>query len=126
VKRWIIAWAIAFPIGFGILFGAGCLAHANFCGGNPSSGITDGRQLFAINCARCHGADATGGTAGPIRGPSLVTGDGATLSVAQLESTIKKGKPFQGMPAFGISFPHLSAAQIEAIALYVQSLRGKT
>lgn len=35
------------------------------CGGGSGGSSADGAQLFANNCAACHGADLQGTTAGP-------------------------------------------------------------
>ncbi len=56
-----------------------------------------GRRQFESRCARCHGADATGGEAGP----GIVTQIAARSDV-QLTEFIRKGSPAKGMPAFAL------------------------
>ncbi len=87
---------------------------------------TAGTQLFADNCAACHG-DA--GKGNPDMGSPNLTdaiwlfgGDEATLT-----ATIKNGRggvmPSWGYAAAG-STPRLSEDQIRAVAVYVHSLGG--
>ena len=73
---------------------------------------TDGKELYANNCARCHGDDGKLGAVGA-----------ADLSVSGLDKTvvsevIKKGKGtmigFEGQ---------LNENQIEAVAVYLETLR---
>jgi mono/diheme cytochrome c family protein len=59
--------------------------------------------------------------------PALRSGDAATLTLAQLEKKISKGRPFFGMPAWSTKLNGpLSDAQITAVARYVISLRNKS
>jgi mono/diheme cytochrome c family protein len=124
MKKWLLAFAIAFPAGLGTLFGIGCAVHANFCGGNPSAGITDGARLYEINCAKCHGPNGEGGRAGDIAVPPLRTGNAASMTFEQLVQKISKGRPFKGMPAFALGPGHLTRQQIESLARYLIALRG--
>src|SRR5580658_7527329 len=57
-----------------------------------------GRRQFESQCARCHGADATGGESGP----GIVT-QIAARSEADLAAFIREGRPGRGMPAFALS-----------------------
>lgn len=53
------------PVSRATVLAAGALAAAlAACGGSGSSGA-DGAQLFANNCASCHGQDLRGTTTGP-------------------------------------------------------------
>jgi cytochrome c551 len=71
--------------------------------GGPSSGEV--AALFADNCATCHGADGSGGSAPPIDGED---------NVDKVRSQIETGG--DGMPAFSSKLP---PGQIEALARYV-------
>ena len=72
---------------------------------SPSGSSGEAAQLFADNCARCHGANGEGGS-----GPAL-TGEDDTAFVRQ---TIETG--VESMPAFSGT---LTSAQIDALAQYV-------
>jgi cytochrome c6 len=78
-------------------------------GPHPAS---TGRDLFEINCARCHGSDGARGRWGArnLRKSSLSDG-----SIAQ---QIRQGRGI--MPAFGNK---LKPEEIAAIVQYVKSLR---
>ena len=75
----------------------------------------NGRELFANNCARCHGDDAKGD-----KGPDLTSPKRQSKwanSEEPLINKINKGGLF--MPKFG---KKLSPDEIKAIADYVRSL----
>jgi len=79
-----------------------------------AGGTTDGKQLFASNCATCHtlGEAGASGTAGPNL-------DTVRPSVAAVTTQVSTGG--RGMPSFG---GVLSKAQIAALAKYVSSVAG--
>jgi cytochrome c oxidase cbb3-type subunit 3 len=88
---------------------------------NPAAGrpeaVEQGRQLFAqMNCAGCHGYDATGGV-----GPNLTTKywryGGTPVAIYK---SIYEGRP-QGMPAWGRTLPPES---IWLLVAYIQSFGG--
>lgn len=91
--------------------------------------LARGRQLFAQNCAACHGADAQGDPNWRFRGPDGKfpppplngTGHSWHHPRAWLRQMIKSGSPpGQGnMPAWGNT---LSDQDIEAIIAWFQSL----
>ncbi|MGH8934217.1 MAG: c-type cytochrome [Egibacteraceae bacterium] len=94
-----------------------------------------GEELFTENCARCHGADGTGGaTASPYGGdpwpvPNLTNmaaryDDSAILSNTDMETfvrtTIRRGRPGTPMPSWGVDFQGpLSDVQIDALVNWV-------
>jgi cytochrome c oxidase cbb3-type subunit 2 len=102
---------------------------------NPLSGkpeaIAEGKQLFAGNCAVCHGADGKGGI-----GPSVVDnvwlyreGDVSDATIyaiiaggtkADMEIAGRKAKG--GMPPFGSS---MDKNKIWSLVAYIRSLQGK-
>ena len=55
--------------------------------------IDPGRLLFENRCARCHGADGTGGELGPA-----ITARLAPRDDGQLAALVRQGLPTQGMP----------------------------
>jgi mono/diheme cytochrome c family protein len=73
--------------------------------------IDTGRQVFARNCAGCHGSKAEGKI-----GPKLV---GTPHSRTEIQHFVTHGIPMTKMPAFE---KKLFAGQIAAVAAYVKSL----
>jgi mono/diheme cytochrome c family protein len=104
-----------------LLFGPAVIAHDKAQGGAAAAGSAmygggagaNGAKVFKDNCGSCHTL-STAGTTGQI-GPNL---DNTTLSVPDIEATVRNGRG--GMPAFGDS---LSDAQIKAVAAYVDASR---
>jgi cytochrome c oxidase cbb3-type subunit III len=78
--------------------------------------VAAGKQLFAQNCAACHGADATGGIGPDLTAKTFKFG----RSRDAIATTIKGGRP-GGMPAFG---NQLSGEQIADLAAFIESLGG--
>lgn len=79
-------------------------AAASMAAEAPS--LSDGRQLYAANCQACHGASATAGVGGDIRGLPLSV-------VARAVRGIEE------MPAID-----LNEAELTAILAHLESLRG--
>ncbi|HKK04649.1 MAG TPA: c-type cytochrome [Gammaproteobacteria bacterium] len=73
----------------------------------------NGAQLFARNCAVCHGADGNGGVGVPLALPSFQS----SVPDSYLFKTIRHGRPGRVMPAF----TQLSDAQIHAIVEYIRT-----
>lgn len=84
------------------------------------------QQLFAATCARCHGADGTGGLplweAGPAPRNFHDHAFQSERSDEQLKQTIKNGKGV-GMPAFGTTFDD---DQIAQLVLLIRSFDRET
>ncbi len=76
-----------------------------------STQVTEGARLFGLNCAHCHGVDATGD-----EGPDL---HGVTKSDAKIAGYIKNGIKGE-MPKFG---QKLSDADVQALIAYIRSLK---
>jgi mono/diheme cytochrome c family protein len=121
VRTWVIAYILVAGAGLGSLVGIGCAVKANFCPWRkpPVQTSTDGKLLFANNCAVCHGADLRGRK----NAPSLVTGPAAGYSIDELVNKISRGKPLAGMPRFR---KDLTQQQIRAVAEYIVAQRGGT
>ena len=117
-RTWLLAFVLLAGAGFGSLVVVGCALHANAwpCRSPQKQTATDGATLYLTNCAICHGREGRGGT-----GPSLISGEGGSLSHDELVAKIRRGKPLAGMPMFK---RELNDAQIAAVADYVQSLRS--
>ena len=119
VKAWVLAFVLSAVVGLGALIGIGRLVGANKLPGEPQAKPTslDGRTLYVeANCAGCHGIDGAG-----TRGPSLVSGAGAELSLEEVIARVTNGKRLAGMPKFE---GFLSEQQIRAVSEYVVSLGG--
>lgn len=73
--------------------------------------VAEGARLFGLNCAHCHGVDATGD-----EGPDL---HGVTKSEAKIAGYIKNGIKGE-MPKFG---QKLSDADVKALIAFIRSLK---
>jgi ubiquinol-cytochrome c reductase cytochrome c subunit len=74
--------------------------------------VAAGAQLYAANCAACHGAGGAGGTVGTAIAPPLNQADALTVAEAVLTGPIP-------MPRF-----IFSQQQLNDLAAYVVSLRS--
>jgi ubiquinol-cytochrome c reductase cytochrome c subunit len=97
--------------------GLGSTGNASASSGSSSSQITEGKDLFAVSCATCHGEDAQGSSVAP----SLV-GAGA----AAVDFQVGTGRmPLKETDAEAPRKPPVfTQSQIYAIAAYVASLGG--
>ncbi len=77
----------------------------------PLAAAVPGESEFRRSCAGCHGLDGKGGERAPAAQP-------AGRTAAQIAELIRSGIPARGMPAF----PHLSAAEVQALAGFVSSV----
>lgn len=84
-------------------------AHANT--------VESGADLYAHNCAACHGDAGNGGVGVPISLPGFLD----NVSDEYLKKTIRLGRPGRVMPAF----THMSDRDVDAIARYVRAWSGK-
>jgi len=74
-----------------------------------------GKNLFGVRCAFCHGSDARGGESGPnLLRSEIVLND---QDGEKIGPVILHGRPQQGMPSFD-----MSAEQIKQIADFLHSL----
>ncbi len=97
--------------------GLGSTGNASASSGSSSSQITEGKDLFAVSCASCHGENAQGSNVAP----SLV-GAGA----AAVDFQVGTGRmPLKENDAEAPRKPPVfTQSQIYAIAAYVASLGG--
>ncbi len=79
----------------------------------PAAAAPDGAQLFAQNCAACHGLHGRGGVGVPLALPDFL----ATVSDEFLFTTIRNGRPGRVMPAFR----SLSDAEVRSIVAHLRS-----
>jgi cytochrome c peroxidase len=85
--------------------------------------LASGRDVFAANCARCHGAAGTGGRAAGEGRPApsdLTRPDLRTHADGELYWVIANGIPASGMPAFG----GLSETTTWQLVAFVRTLGG--
>jgi mono/diheme cytochrome c family protein len=75
--------------------------------------VTAGAKLFSLNCALCHGVDATGD-----EGPDLHK---VTKSDERIKSTILNGVKGE-MPAFG---KKLTADDAATLVIFIRSLSAR-
>lgn len=75
----------------------------------PVAAGVDGQEVYESNCARCHGADGSGGRGPSLQGLAIEEPDPADA----IEQTIEGGG---GMPAFGA---RLDADEINAAVAYI-------
>lgn len=78
----------------------------------------EGREIFAMRCATCHGLDGLGGE----RGPNIASRrEVRQLSDQALASIVRKGIPETGMPAFRA----LGGAKLAAVVQHLRILQGR-
>jgi ubiquinol-cytochrome c reductase cytochrome c subunit len=83
----------------------------------PAQSIAEGKALFDVSCATCHGVNAQGTT----QAPSLI-GVGAAAVDFQMSTGRMPAK--ETGPEMDRKPPQFSSHQIHAIAAYIQSLGG--
>lgn len=81
--------------------------------GGPDADAT-GEEIYAQLCARCHGADLSGGVA-PALGPDT---SAAAEDDEYLEFTVINGRG--RMP----SFPSLSDEQVDRLVAFIREVQG--
>ena len=88
----------------------------------PATEVTDFSQLFALNCAGCHGADGRLGAARPLNDPLYL----ALVSAATLRTMIAQGVPGTSAPALAqqVGGP-LTDKQIDILVEGMRSRWGK-
>ena len=84
--------------------------------------FTDFSQLYALNCAGCHGADGRLGAARPLNDPLYL----ALVSTATLRAMIAQGVPGTNAPAFSQKAGgNLTDKQIDILVEGMRSRWGK-
>jgi cytochrome c oxidase cbb3-type subunit 3 len=81
----------------------------------PEDAIARGKQLFAADCAACHGESAKGGFGPDLTAPAYKYGK----SKADIARTINEGRP-KGMPGFSSKY---DAGRVDALVEYLLSLK---
>src|SRR6202789_2334569 len=90
-----------------------CLAFPSLAILTLASAQSDpGRRDYETRCARCHGADASGGEGGPNIQAQI-----AARSATELTAFLRVGRPATGMPAFD-----LPAQDMTNLVAYLRAL----
>ena len=90
-----------------------CLAFLSLAILSLASAQSDpGRRAYETRCARCHGADATGGEGGPNIQAQI-----AARNPTELAAFLRVGRPASGMPAFD-----LPAEEMTNLVAHLRSL----
>lgn len=111
-----VVLVLALTIGVGYLLGAN-----NLPGQHVATGRT-GAEIWAKNCAGCHGRAGEGGSLS-IKGPAFASGGPLSgLTFEQRIEKISRGRPLAGMPAWKF---RISADDIRKVAAYTQTLSGQ-
>lgn len=106
----------------GLTIGVGYLLHANTLPGQHVATGRTGAEIYARNCAGCHGTSGEGGHLS-IKAPAFAPGGSlAGLTFDQRVDKIGRGRPLAGMPAWKF---RISADDIRKVAAYTQILSGQ-
>ncbi len=81
--------------------------------------LAQGRVIFSVNCASCHGVDGGGGVGPNLTDEYWLHGGG----IANVFKRIKYGVPQKGMIAWKAQ---LSPSDIQKVASYIMSIQGST
>lgn len=115
---WIAAAVISSAVVLGAVVWVGCESGANACPGKTFEAGATGTEIFARNCASCHGLQGQGG-----RGPAFAPG--GPLSGLTFDQRVEKtgrGKPLNAMPRWR---GKLTTEEIRMVAAYTQVLSGQ-
>jgi len=81
--------------------------------------VEQGRVLYVLNCAACHGVDGEGGTASALNSRQFLF---STVD-EQIRSIVGAGIPGSEMVAYSIDFGGpLTSQQVDAVTAYLRSL----
>ncbi|MBL7833160.1 MAG: c-type cytochrome [Cyclobacteriaceae bacterium] len=80
--------------------------------------LTNGQNIFTINCVACHAKDGGGNAIGPNLVDEYWLHGG---SIKNIFTTVKNGVVEKGMPAWG---KNMSPKDVRDVAFYVMSLQG--
>jgi len=112
----------AFGLSTVLLLACACALAASVTACEKKADAAQGRDLFASTCARCHGADGSGGLPVFDGGPAPRNFHDHSFqrerTDEQLRLTIINGKG-TGMPSFGTLFDE---AQLRSLVAHVRSL----
>lgn len=115
---WVLAWVVTSAVVLGGVVLVGCRTGANACPGEQLTAGSTGAEIFARNCATCHGPAGQGG-----RGPAFTPGGPLSqLSFAERVEMTGRGKPLNAMPRWR---GKLTPEEIRQVAAYTQLLSGQ-
>jgi ubiquinol-cytochrome c reductase cytochrome c subunit len=84
-----------------------------------SQQIAEGKALFAVGCASCHGLNGEGQVNGPIQGPPLAGVGAAAVDFQVSSGRMPMARPGEQAPVKPNTY---SEEEIAALAAYVESL----
>jgi ubiquinol-cytochrome c reductase cytochrome c subunit len=113
----VLLGLVAIGVSYAALTGPGSPASAAVPGTVSAQTMAEGKQLFAVTCAACHGMDAQGTS----RAPSLIGVGAAAVDFQMSTGRMPAKEVGPEMDRKPVTF---SAQQIHAIAAYVASLGG--
>ena len=90
-----------------------------FADTNSTQQIAEGKALFAVGCASCHGLNGEGQVTEHIQGPSLIGTGAAAVEFQVSTGRMPMSQPGEQAPAKPTRY---SEDEILALAAYVQSL----
>ena len=86
---------------------------------HTASLIEQGRELWSVNCAACHGGEGEGGIGPALNSQQFLT----SAEDSQIRALIAVGVPGSQMNAYAIDYGGpLTSEQIEALTTYLRSL----
>lgn len=119
--KWILAALGGVAVVLGITIGVGALLGANTLPWQHVATGRTGAEIYAKNCAGCHGLNGEGGSLS-IKGPAFTPGGPLSeLTFDQRVEKISRGRPLNGMPGWKF---RISASDIRKVAAYTQTLSG--
>lgn len=111
----VITWANWLCV-IGLVAVGAALVDSGHAAAQPTGDAKAGREVYAANCAMCHGADATG----MMRMHPALRGAVQRLTVEGVEVTIRNGR--QTMPPMPSFDGRLSDEEISDVIGYLESL----
>ncbi len=121
VVRVVLAALAGVAVLLAVMVGIGYLVGANNLPGRSVAAGRTGAEIYAKNCAGCHGPRGEGGAL-KIRGPAFTPGGPlAGLTFDERVAKISRGRPLAGMPAWKFQ---ISDEEIRQVAAYTQILSG--
>ncbi|PHR93181.1 MAG: hypothetical protein COA69_04310 [Robiginitomaculum sp.] len=109
-------------LGAGVVFGVGLtvysFAKTPATIAQAKANMVHGEELYAKNCAACHGADLGGGLAANLADDVWVN----AKTASEITAMIKNGNDDLGMPGFG---DQLSDSDIADVHIFIKSQAGR-
>ena len=118
VAKVALLWLGVSALVLGLVVLLGNVFGANQLPGQKVDAGRTGQEIWARNCAVCHGRDGQGG-----EGPAFTAGGPLSgLTFDERVARTADGKPLNGMPKWSVQ---ISAEEIRKVAAYTQILSGQ-